>query len=219
MAWGAKKSGLFEKITPLNAEKVILSIGKVWYILAALQAVIYGFLIYIGKSPVSDMIDPVFCLIGGYFLSGRRSRSLAIALLLYALACLAITLQNKFGNGGGGRNVWLAVFVVIVGVRGVQATWVYHESLGSKTIWKRVIGVYAVTVLASVFTLFVGLVAYYVAAKIWPGFSLADDELGGAMIVLLILTVAGFVALLTWQYPFTMHPTTAQSPLGGIDPA
>jgi hypothetical protein len=219
MAWGMRKSNLFEQITPASAESVILSIGKAWYVLAVLQGLIYGALAYFGKGPISDLIDPVFCLIGGYFLRGRRSRSLAIVLLLYALACLAITLQSRFGNGGGGRNVWLAFFVVIVGVRGVQATWVYHEGLGSRTIWRRVIGVYAATVLASALVLFAGLVAYYAAMEIWPGFSLAEDILGSAIIGLPISTVAGFMALLTRRYPFTMRPAAAQPALGGIDPA
>jgi hypothetical protein len=219
MAWGARKSGFLEKITPLNAESVIQAIGKGWYAVAAIQAVAYGLMAYLGKVSIGNMIDPLFCLIGGYFLIDRKSRSLAAVLLLYASANLAMTIMNKVHNTDGGRNVLLAVVIVFFSWKGLRATWIYHSSLGCKIIWKRVVSVYAITAVAAAVVLLVALIAFAAATRIWPGFSLADELLGDIMIGLVMLTATAIMALLTRRYPFVSGALAMPAPVIDSDPA
>ena len=218
-----KKLDLFTKITPVNAESVIRSIGKVWYALAAIQTAAYGLLADLDSVSIGNMIQPLFWLIGcAYFLCTRKSRSIAVILLLYAVASLAvvITLQIKFGSGAGGANfarILYCILAVFVAVGGVHATCVYHASIASKTIWKRVIGIYAATFLGAAMVVLVAYIAYSVAIKHRPEFSLPDGPLGDMTSGLTLLTAVAIMALLTRRYPFVSRLDAIADPLGGAD--
>lgn len=55
----------------------------------------------------------------------------------------------------GGRNVILAVFQVLLGFRGLQATIVYHRKVGTVLVWKNV-AIVGATLLGVAFIVNVG---------------------------------------------------------------
>jgi hypothetical protein len=59
----------------------------------------------------ANLLDAIFCVLGGYFLQRRKSRTLAGALLIYAIYVGGVTVLGHFRiiNPQGGTNIILAV--------------------------------------------------------------------------------------------------------------
>jgi hypothetical protein len=117
-----KKSGLFEPIESREgALKMVRDGAKAFYILAGIQVLIGLFLM---REIISDGI--AFAILA-FFLQKFSSRVAAILLLLISGLSLVVTLLNLAGvTSQGGRNIWLAVIVVIVSARMVEATFRLH---------------------------------------------------------------------------------------------
>ena len=118
-----KKNNWFGKIeTREEALKVIKDSSNGFYFLAVLQIVIGYFLL--GASAI---VDSVILAILAFLLRKFNSMVVAILLLLLSLAGIVVTGINRFGGGTGGRNIILAVIMIWVSVRAVQATLKLHK--------------------------------------------------------------------------------------------
>lgn len=113
-----EKVGIFGKIkNQENALTVIKDASNTFYFLAAIQ-IILGYFI----MGVEVIIDGVIFAVFAFLLRKFNSRVVAVILLLLSIAGLVITGINKFGSGTGGQNLFLAVIMVWVSVRSIQAT-------------------------------------------------------------------------------------------------
>jgi len=111
-----KKNTWFGKIeTRDEALKVIKDASNGFYFLAVLQVVLGYFIM--GTEAI---IDGVIFAICAFLLRKFNSRVVAVILLLLSIGGLVVTGINKFG--GGGQNLFLAVIMIWVSVRAIQAT-------------------------------------------------------------------------------------------------
>ena len=121
MASAAKKKGMFAKIeTREDALEMANGAAKGFLFVAALQAAIGAFL-----TP-GALIDAIILAVLGLFLLKSHSRAAAVLLLLVSLGEAVVTLLNRLGVMKGGNNIILAVIMVIVAVRAVEATFKLH---------------------------------------------------------------------------------------------
>ena len=76
-------------------------------------------------------LDAILYLIFGAILLKFKSRVSAILLLLLTSGALVMTFINKINpdlkNGTGGTNLFLAVIMIWVSVRAIQATFKLHR--------------------------------------------------------------------------------------------
>ena len=113
-----KKNAWFGKIeTRDEALKVIKDTSNGFYFLAALQIVLGYFIM--GTEAI---IDGVIFAVCAFLLRKFNSRVVAVILLLLSIGGLVVTGINKFGGGTGGRNLFLAVIMIWISVRAIQAT-------------------------------------------------------------------------------------------------
>lgn len=117
-----KKYNWFGKIeSKEDAIKVIKDSSTGFFGLAAIQ---FALGLVIGMEAITDgVIYAVLALLLRKF----NSRVVACLLLLLSLVAVVVTGINKFSGGGGGRNVFLALIMIYVSVRAVQATFKYHK--------------------------------------------------------------------------------------------
>lgn len=71
---------------------------------------------------VEAIIDGVIFAVCAFLLRKFNSRVMAVILLLLSVAGLVVTGINKFSGGTGGQNLILAVIMIWVSVRAIQAT-------------------------------------------------------------------------------------------------
>jgi hypothetical protein len=118
MAEVEKKSGIFSAIrTRDDAERVAKDCGNAIFVVAAIQGAIGAFI----APPL--LFDAAVYVLCGYFIRFRKSRSAAVIALLLSGIGFVVTVLNRMGQDvGGGNNIFLAVIVVIAGVRAVEAT-------------------------------------------------------------------------------------------------
>ncbi|MBI2042478.1 MAG: hypothetical protein HYT21_01910 [Candidatus Nealsonbacteria bacterium] len=113
-----KKNTWFGKIqTRDEAIKVIKDASNGFYFLAALQIVL-GYFIMRPEA----IIDGAIFAICAFLLRKFNSRVVAIILLLLSIGGLIVTGMNNFGGGAGGQNLILAVIMIWVSIRAIQAT-------------------------------------------------------------------------------------------------
>lgn len=104
-----------------DAIKVIKDSSNGFLILAAIQIGI-GFLI--GTTAI---IDGVLYAILALLLRKFNSRVVAIIFLLLSSAAIVVTGINRFGEGEGGKNIFLAIIMIYVSIRAIQATFKYNK--------------------------------------------------------------------------------------------
>lgn len=117
-----KKSGLFEPIENREgALKMVWDAAKAFYLLAGIQ-------ILIGLFLMPELItDGIGFVILAFCLHKFSSRVAASLLLLLSGISLLVTVLNLAGvSSHGGRNIWLAVIVVVVAARATEATFRLH---------------------------------------------------------------------------------------------
>jgi hypothetical protein len=108
-----------------DADRVVRESAKGYFTLAAIQAVLAFFL-----NPWI-LVDAGLVALGGLWLLKSKSRVAACLLLGLGILEAGQTFLNKFaGQKQGGTNVFLAVIVVWVGIRAVQATFRHHQLSG-----------------------------------------------------------------------------------------
>ncbi len=118
----ARKNKWSQKIeTKADAEKVIKDASYAYFFVATLQ-IVAGF--FLGAGTI---IDGVIYLVLAFLLRQFYSRAVAIALLILSLAAVVVTAMNIVAQGGGGSNNILAVIMVYVGARSVQATFLFPK--------------------------------------------------------------------------------------------
>jgi len=87
------------------------------------------FIIFSFWMGLIEIINGILFAFLAFLLLKLKSRVSAVLLLLFSLLVAVVTVINKFGNGRGGRNVLLAVIIVWVAVRAVQATfWLVKQT-------------------------------------------------------------------------------------------
>ena len=113
-----KKSALFGKLeTREDALKAVRDCAGGYFVVAAINGLVGAFLF------PAMLIDAA--LLGGLALIMRKwhARWAAVLLLLVSLFILVSTVGNRLGiTSQGGTNIFLAVLMVLVGFRSVQAT-------------------------------------------------------------------------------------------------
>lgn len=118
-----KKNAWFGKIeTKEEALKIIKDSSNGFYFLAALQIVIGYFLL-----GLPAIIDGVIFAVLAFLLRKFKSMVVAMLLLLLSVGGIVVTAINQFGGGTGGRNIILALIMIWVSIRAVQATAKLHK--------------------------------------------------------------------------------------------
>jgi len=115
-----KKNALFSKIeTREDALKAVRDCAGGFFVVAAIQGVL-GTLLF-----PSMIIDAVLIAVLAFILRQWHSRFAAVVLLLMSLVILGTTVANRIGvTSQGGGNIFLAVLMVLVAFRSVQATFI-----------------------------------------------------------------------------------------------
>ena len=196
MKWGDGRWGwLYGPITGAqDAAGILRDLSKGWYALAAIQAVLGLILYFSWAGGLEFVADAALLAAAGYFLTTRKSRALAIAILVYALLIAAVTAAARLGMEEGGRNVILAIFAIWLGYRGVRASFVYHARLGSKTRW---LNVAIVTLIAAPAAFVVGFVL-----AVFLGDQVTEEEMGWIALAAAPITAAAMIAGLTYRFRF-----------------
>jgi choline-glycine betaine transporter len=112
--------GLFSKIeTRDDALKAVRDCAGGFFVVAAISGLAGAFLV------PSMLIDAVLIGAFAFVLRTWHWRLAAIVLLVMALFILVSTVGNRLGiTSQGGGNIYLAVLMVLVGIRSVQATFI-----------------------------------------------------------------------------------------------
>jgi hypothetical protein len=118
----ARKSGMFTPIvTGEDAVKMIRDASLGFFFVAALQGLLGAFV-----SPAL-ITDAVIIAVLAAILMKWRSRVAAVLLLVFSGGGLAVTVLNRLGiTALGGNNIFLAVIMLMVAARAVEATFKLH---------------------------------------------------------------------------------------------
>lgn len=107
--------------TPEEVLSLVKKSSIAFYIVAVVQTMVAYFL------ESSIIIDGVVIVVCAFLLYKFNNRIMAIILLLLSVGSIFATVMNKFGVASGGINMVLAIFLVWVSIRSVQATFRLHE--------------------------------------------------------------------------------------------
>jgi hypothetical protein len=118
MATPAKKFGMFSSLeTRDQALKMTRDAAYGFLFVAALHALLGFFFM------PAVLVDAVILAVLAFFLLRTQSRVAAVLLLLVSSGQAAVTVLNRLGMTQlGGKNIILAVIMLIVAVRAVEAT-------------------------------------------------------------------------------------------------
>jgi hypothetical protein len=115
---------LFAPIEDCDGARLLASdLGKVLLIVASVQAILA-----LARGPAA-LIDSALYAVMGAFIWLRVSRVAAVLVLLIAGGAGVLTMLSLLGplQASGGRNILLALVVVWIAGRSVQATFDYHR--------------------------------------------------------------------------------------------
>ena len=197
---------LFGRIDPEAVDATLATLSTAWYVLAALQSLVIGIQILGGAQPSADLMDPVLCVVGGYFLRRRKSRVLAVLLFVYALLVLAVTTAALIGVTPGGRNIALAGVMVVVGWRGIRATIIYARENRLRLRWLRVLAVSGAALLAAAVFF---AVASILVVSIFPDMN--EDSAGLLIVAPALFSYLVTVGTLSMAFPFEAPDAPAPS--------
>lgn len=192
-----------------DADKRLKEVSKALWFFASLQTLGSLVLAFLAKgnsiSHLSSIADALVFAVGAYFLPRRRSRTLAVGVLLLALVDLVTTVLNRMDvSSSGGRNIWLGLLLVAIAVSGVRAAFAYHRYVPSRAQPRNIA---LVVVLTSVYAV-VTLVAAAVMAVV---FEWSDDQAGIAVILsMIVVLTAGYAGSLPFvrRRPFAVPVMT-----------
>ncbi len=200
-----KKKGWNWLVAPIkndtDASQVLSDVSKGWYAVAAITAVGYTFLFYMGSASGAFLVEVLICGLAGYYLPERKSRAFATVLLIYAGAVTAMTLASRAGLYEGGRNIVLALLLFAIAYRGVRAAFVYHRTTNTIILWKNILIVWAV--------------ALFLGGIVFLGFAIFYEQISGQMsdqapamwfMLVLAVTLTIVFVLLTRRFPFARFP-------------
>ena len=178
-----KKKGWNWLVAPIkndtDASQVLSDVSKGWYAVAAITAVAYTFLFYMGSTSGEFLLDVLICLLAGYYLPQRKSRAFATVLLIYAGVVAALTFASRAGlyEGTGGKNIVLVLILFAMAYRGVRAAFVYHRSINTTISWKNVLIVWIVALFLGGIV-FLGVVIGAVIYEHNTGLEMSDQAYG-----------------------------------------
>jgi len=128
----------FARVTDDNVDGVIRIASYGWYVVAGLQAVLLIGAAHTGKLAGGDLVDPIVAVLGAFFLSKTKSRSVAGALFLYAAITTSLCLAKILGLTSNGVPLLTALMALWAGWRGWTATWFWQTRACAVTNWNRV---------------------------------------------------------------------------------
>jgi hypothetical protein len=120
-----QKKGMFSKLaTREDAVKAARDCAYGFIAVAAIQALLGAFI-----AP-GLLFDAAIMAVLAFILLKWHSRTTAVLLLLMSLLALGVTVSNRLGvTAQGGNNIFLAVLMVVVSIRAIQATFALHGRL------------------------------------------------------------------------------------------
>jgi len=186
-------------ITPENAEMTLRGLARGWYAVGFLDLLLYGFIVWTDPALWFDLLNGAVCLVAGHYLAARKSRAVAVLLLVYALlvAITAFLAQAGAILDEGGRNIVLAVVILVMGWRGCRATYAYQRHTQHRIAWNHVFWITFVVITAFLIA-FISIVA--VLSVIKPDM---PDEMSGKIGIAAAAALAiTALTLLTHQHPF-----------------
>lgn len=197
--WRMPFASFARPTSPATVDADIRELSTLWYLIAALQGIFVAILVWIGKMPFADFGDPFVYAVGGYFIKTRKSRAVAVTLLLASLAAAYVTIEAKMGLREGGRNIVLALIVVLLGCRTVMVTWFYQRHMRARIRWLRVVWV---SMLVAVVCAILDLIA--IVAVMMRVEGLSEDALGAIIIYVPLVLVPILLGFLTRKWPFVI---------------
>ncbi|CAM4527574.1 MULTISPECIES: hypothetical protein [Myxococcus] len=183
-----------------DADKALKDASKALWFIAGLQTLALLVLAFLAKGDsakhIGGLVDALILAVGAYFLPRRRSRALAVVVLLLASVGLVTTVLNRMGASlSGGRNIWLGLALVAISVSGVRAAFAYHRYVPSRA---QLGNIALVVVLTSVYAA-ITLVATLIVAAV---LGLSDDQASiAAVLTMVAVLTAGYAGTL----PFVRH--------------
>jgi hypothetical protein len=129
---------IFARVDDDNVEAVLRLAAVGWFVVAVLLLLMVIVAGAAGHLAGGDVVDPVVSALGGYFLRKTKSRSLAGALLVYAVITAALCLAKLLGLTSNGVPLLTAVIALWAGWRGWTATWFWQTRACALTNWNRV---------------------------------------------------------------------------------
>ena len=186
----------------VGATVLLVEMGKLWYVLAAMQLAMGLYLGWLGSGSIFGVLGDVFiCLLAGYFLPRKKSQAFAVFLLLYAIGSGAVTVANKMNAAsGGGSNVFLALIVVTAAYRGMRAAFVYHRTVRGTVRWRNVAIVWAIAIFLSMGA---ALGTWILVSMFASALGKPSNERIGQISFSAIVAACGLsFALLTRPFPF-----------------
>ncbi len=202
--------------TETNATETLRTIGKWWYGLAGVNAFL-GIIFLRLPDMITLTIDLIIYVLAGYFLPRRKSRTFSVFLLIFALIMTVETFIIHLGlQEGVGGNIILALLALLMGYRAVHATFVYHARVNSQTIWKNVLIVWSITIVANTLVFFMVLVGSVFLEEFF-GIYLSDEQMGNYHFVFLLVICAICFVLLTKRFNFVTFTTTSDDETGDTE--
>jgi hypothetical protein len=189
--------------TQQDAIQTLSELRKGWFIIAAIQAVLYIYLAWF-----TSLMDVGVYLIAGYFLPRQKSRTLAWGMLFFSIFVFLLTIASRFGAYEGGKNIVLALLVIGLAYRSVKACSFFHHR--AQTVWKNVFVVWGTTLLAA---LVVFVVSFVVIAAVYPDWEnmMSDEQVGTLVLIPMILVSLVSFLILPRRFPLTEKFSTVST--------
>lgn len=194
-------------LTEADVTKTLVTLSKFWYAIAVLTFLLRTISVLIGSVSYEFVVDVGICALGGYFLPKRKSRSFSVFLLSYAIFVFVLKFGARFGMWEGtSQNIILPILALLIGYRGVHATFVYHSLLKSQTVWENVLIVWSITIGAIMASCFVALTSllFLEACNLY----LSEEQMANYLSGFILIVCAFCFALLTKRYNFVTFSLT-----------
>ncbi|WP_244937215.1 hypothetical protein [Leptospira selangorensis] len=127
----------FAKIeSPEEAEFILNFSAYILFLIGFLQSILFAFLL---GSFRNFYMDVLLIFIFGLVIRFSRSRVSVILLCIYSLIILIGTTLTWFGiAAGGGNNIFLALFLLLLSIRTAQVNFQFHKLTDTKLVWKNI---------------------------------------------------------------------------------
>ncbi|WP_244241172.1 hypothetical protein [Leptospira selangorensis] len=127
----------FAKIeSPGEAEFILNFSAYILFLIGFLQSILFAFLL---GSFRNFYMDVLLIFIFGLVIRFSRSRVSVILLCIYSLIILIGTTLTWFGiAAGGGNNIFLALFLLLLSIRTTQVNFQFHKLTDTKLVWKNI---------------------------------------------------------------------------------
>ncbi|KOR32923.1 hypothetical protein TI05_04230 [Achromatium sp. WMS3] len=187
-----KKSKWFFPVTDTDSAKEAIKMAyQTAFALAAIQAVLVGFLSWSNPALAVNLADSLFMVALGLILRNRLSRFAALTLFLYSIFIAYFTFAARAGIatvGYGGKNTILAVLFLYASYKGVQGTFGFHRIHKTRTNIKSILFLSAI-----IFGYTILVTAIYIGVMLIPQvestFENMSESLMGALWLVPVITV------------------------------